>query len=476
MRRSLVCMLTLLVCATAGCGLFHRAAWKQDPPAPNEAAVVQPGKLHTAVFDNGLRVIVLEDRRLPKLSFGVSVRRGAGIEDLKSAGIAQYTADMMERGAGKRDALALARAIDEIGGSLSVSAGWDGFDVGVSGLSSDRERLQEILLDVVLRPRFEAAEGQRARKEQLAVLQQALDDPATLVRWYAAETLYPEHRYGKPQLGSAESVGKLNAGKARRFHARLFVPNNAILYAVGDLDPVAWIEELRPLVEGKRWPRGDTLEAAAPPPDTTPRERRVVIVDRPDLVQTRIMILHEGIERTDDRRLAANLMNNVLGGSGFSSRLMSRVRSDEGLTYGVYSGFSLRRRPGPFQISTFTRVSETRRTIDLLLEEMRAMLEARPVDVAELKHAKSYSVGRFGLGLETSAAVLSSLVELDVHGLPEDSLDTFRARIRAISLDAVNEAALQLLHPERAAIVVLGPAEDLVPALEGLGPIEVIQP
>jgi zinc protease len=188
------------------------------------------------------------------------------------------------------------------------------------------------------------------------------------------------------------------------------------------------------------------------------------------------MILHEGIRREDDRRLAASLMNNVLGGSGFSSRMMSRVRSDEGLTYGVHSGFALRRSPGPFQVSTFTRVAETRRTIDLLLEELEAMVDERPVTEAELAHAKSYTVGRFGLSLETSAAVISSLVDLDVYGLPEDSLDTFRARIGATTRDQVEGSARELLHPGRAAIVVLGPAESLVPDLEGLGSVEVVQP
>jgi len=120
--------------------------------------------------------------------------------------------------------------------------------------------------------------------------------------------------------------------------------------------------------------------------------------------------------------------------------------------------------------------AETRRAIDLLLEEIEGILDARPVSAAELANAKSYSVGRFGLGLETSAAVLSSLVELDVQGLPEDSLDTFRARIRAIDREQVNRAARELLHPARSAIVVLGPAEKLVPALEGLGTVEVIEP
>ena len=155
---------------------------------------------------------------------------------------------------------------------------------------------------------------------------------------------------------------------------------------------------------------------------------------------------------------------------------MKRVRSDEGLTYGVGSGFSMRRRPGPFSVSTFTRVEKTREVVDLLLAELEAIRDTRPVSEEELVKFISYNVGGFGLSLETSQAVLSSLVDLSVHGLPPDSLDTYRSRVRAVTLAEVQEAARRRLHPERAAIIVLGPADRIGPQLEGLGPIEIWQP
>jgi zinc protease len=169
-------------------------------------------------------------------------------------------------------------------------------------------------------------------------------------------------------------------------------------------------------------------------------------------------------------------MNDALGGSGFSSRLMKKIRSEEGLTYGVGSGFSLRSQPGPFSVSTFTRVPKVRQVVDLVLEGMDGIRGERPVRPEELTKFRSYNIGRFGLSLETSDAVLSSLVDLEVHDLPNDSLDTYRSRVRAVTLDDVADAAETRLHPDRAAIVVLGPAEALVPELEGLGEIEVRKP
>jgi zinc protease len=154
---------------------------------------------------------------------------------------------------------------------------------------------------------------------------------------------------------------------------------------------------------------------------------------------------------------------------------MQRVRADAGLTYGVSSGFRLRRGGGTFTIATFTRVAEVRRVIDLLLTEFeRARIE--PPMGSELEGMRALSVGQFALGIETSDAVLDSLVNLNIYGLPENSLDTFRSRIRAVTAADVERVASSLLHPDRAAIVLVGPAEALMPQLEGLGPIEVVQP
>jgi zinc protease len=406
----------------------------------------------------------------------LAVRRGAGSEGRDRAGLAEFTAELMKRGAGERNALELARSVDEIGASLSVTAGWDAMTVTVTGLSRDLDRLAEILADVSLRPRLEGEEGRKAREEQLAALEQAVDHPGTLARWHSAELLYPEHRYGLPISGTPESVSELDVAAARRFHRSLFAPANAILSASGDLRPEQFERIAGERFAAEQWPGSEVPEAAPAPKLPAPARRQLRVIDRPDLVQARIVIAHDGMRRDDPERIAIDLMNNVLGGTGFSSRLMARVRAEEGLAYGVGSVFAPRRHTGPFAVSTSTRVSEARRTLDLLLEELLAMRDSRPPSSQELIAAASYNVGRFGLSLETSAAVMRTLVSLDIYGLPEDSLDTYRTRVRAVTRAELVAVARQRLYPERAAIVVVGPAEQLAPLLEGLGEIEVVKP
>ncbi len=461
-----------------GLGLVERPAWERPPPPPVEGPIVPAGALHRASLANGLEVLVLEDDRLPRVALGLTLRRGAGSVDPGRAGVAAIATEVMQRGAGDRDGLALAKVVEDAGASLSVSAGWDTTGIALSGLSDDLGLLLEILADVALRPRFAEAEFRKAKAEHLAGIEAAQDDPATLVRWHTLRTLYQGHRYGLPRDGTAETVSPLSVADARAYWEDRFVPRQAIFWAVGDVAAREILAEAEriflTLPDGPGVPQ--TRATPGRVPEGPADERRIVVVDKPELGQARILLAHEGIARTEPRRIPISLMNDALGGAGFSSRLMKKVRSEAGLTYGIGSGFSPRRVPGPFSVATFTRVPEVRRVIDLVLAELEAIQGDRAIDAEELAKFVSYGVGSFGLALETSEAVLSSLVDLEVYDLPDDSLDTYRSRVRAVTLDDARSAALDYLHPERAAIVVLGPADAIVPQLEDLGRVEVRRP
>ena len=402
------------------------------------------------------------------------MRRGAGSVDPAMAGVAELATEVMQRGAGERDALRLAKVVEDAGASLSISSGWDTTSISLSGLSEDRALFLEILNDVAFRPRFDEGEFAKARAEQQAGIVAAQDDPATLIKWNVLQALYPDHRYGLPRSGTAETVAQIDVETARAYWTDRFVPENVVVWAVGDFSAATLVPELRDAFAAMAL--GPQIPNTPPTADRSPEARRIIIVDKPELLQARIIVAHEGIARTEPSRIAVDLMNNVLGGSGFSSRLMQKIRSDEGLTYGVGSGFSLRSQPGPYSVSTFTRVPMVRRVVDLILEEMTAIQGDRPITNEELRKFISYNVGRFGLSLETSDAVLLSLVDLEVHGLPSNSLDSYRGRVRRTTLEDVSQVAALRLHPDRAAIIILGPAEVLAPELASLGEVEIWQP
>jgi zinc protease len=434
--------------------------------------IVDPARVHRATLPNGLELVVLVDRRVPQAGVGLTTRHGADLVPPAAAGLAAFTAELLGRGAGARDHLEFAEAVDRLGAAFAAAADFDSMTVSLSGLSRDLETLLELLADVVLRPRFDVAEAERARAETLAALRSLADDPGALAGFAFADLLYRGHPYGTPPEGCMDGVSALGAADARRFHARGFTGRDAILWAWGDVEPAPFEARARSLFGSL--PAGEGAPAVPAPPDPTPRERRLVVVDLPDRNQVQIVVGHDGIARADPRRVAASLLNAALGGGGFLSRLMTRVRAEEGLSYGIQSSFSLRHRPGPFSVSTSTRVAETRRVLDLVLAELeRARRE--PPRGREFRDAQTLLAGRFVLGLETAAAILGALVEVDVGGLPDDSLDTYRARVAATTPEDVARAG-SLLHPERAGIVLVGPAREILPQLEGLGPVEVVAP
>ncbi len=449
-------------------------AWEAAPPAIAVGPVVPSERVHRVHLESGLELFLLEDHSLPRLEIGWLARRGIGSESRAEAGITALLAEVMERGAGKRGALALAQAVERLGADLSVGASWDSVTVELTGLSEDREALFSILRDVVRAPRLEAKEVKRAREQQLAALDSDKDDPRALVSRQLAEVLYPAHRYGIDPSGSPETVTPLRRRHLQQWHARLFDPAHSIAYAVGDIDLETFQKSAEQLF-GDVPVAASPLPETPPPPAVTPAERQIVVIDRPDLVQAQIALGQEGMARTDPDRVAVSMMNSVLGGGGFLSRLMSRVRAKEGLTYGIYSGFSTRSQPGPFTIRTFTKAEQTAEILTSVLEEVAAIRGARPPDAEELDGAKRLSAGRFALGLETSSAIASSLLDLEVHELPPDSLDTFRSRVREVDLAQVSAQAARL-HPDRMAIVVAGPAELVAPQLEAFGTPVIVQP
>jgi zinc protease len=465
----------LLAAFVSGCGSLGspKPAWELPAPPAPESAVVPADRLHRAQLENGMRLLLLEDKRLPRIGFGIAFRRGEASLPLESAGLASFTAELMERGAGERDALAFAETIDRLGASVSASASWDSLVVGASGLSRDTDTLLDLLADVVRRPRFDPDEAKRAKGELLAALEQAREDPGSQLSWNLARAVYAGHRYGLPLSGTPQTVARFDAAAARALHAKLALPNDAIFFAAGDFDAASMQQRVR--ARFGDWKPGEPLPHESAPPAPAPSERKIVIVDRPEMAQTRIAVSHDGIARSAADRIPVALMNTVIGGGGFSSRLMERLRSDSGLTYSVYADYSLRRSPGPFVASTFTTVPETRRVVDLLLAEL-ARGKSEPPSDDELAWARTLTIGGFAMGLETSGAVVQSLVDLDLYGLPEDSLDTFRGRVRAATAEEVAQAANEHLHPERAAIILVGPAEKLEPMMRDLAPIEVVKP
>lgn len=442
------------------------------PPEPGAIRAFEFPDVDRRALANGVDLRVARVASLPVVSANLFFRAGEAALAEASAGLAVLAGDALEGGTKRRSGTALAEALERIGARASVSTGWEGTSVSLSCLAERLEEGLALLTEMVLEPDFPEDEVARARDQQLAGIRQALKDPASLASLEAARrTFAPGIPYARPQGGTLASVAPLGRGHLLGFAEGYFRPGRGGLILVGDVDA----DEMEALAVQ----RLGGWCGEAPIPDAfavepAERRRRVWVVDRPGSVQSEIRVSHVGVERAHPDVFALSVMNTLLGGA-FTSRLNLNLRERNGFTYGVRSRFSLRHRPGPFQVQTSVGTEVTAPAVREILSELEGLV-ARGPTTEEVEAARDYIAGVFPLRLETVGQVAGRITEQVVYGLEDDYHATYRDRIRAVTLDAVWEAARRHIRPDEAQVVVVGDATSVVPALEGLavGPVEVV--
>jgi zinc protease len=421
---------------------------------------------HNYTLSNGISVVHVEDHRLPTVAFTLRFAHGTDAETSETLGASSFLTDLMTRGAGTRDAMALAGAADKLGAHLGASVSRETLSVSINGLAEDASAMLALLADVARRPTLAQAEYERLVREYSAAYQSRRSRPKTLANHAIMRLLYGTDRMGRPGDGDPASLKQLTQAKIRQVLADTVQPSHLTIGVFGDLDPAA----VRALLE----PAFGTWKGDAKPyiPDfpVVTDGPTVHIVDKPDLTQVQVILAHAGIPRAHPQYEAAQLLNYSLGGGGFSSRLMKLIRSKEGLTYGIRSGFAGGERGGPFTVSSFTRVGEVRKLIDLTRKVIQEVAQ-KGVTEAELKHAKGYLLGSFPMRLETPEGEGGLLLRAKRLGLGDDFIAAYPKRLAAITLDQVNAVAQLLLHPDRLKIVLVGPKAKLFDQVDDLGSV-----
>jgi zinc protease len=442
---------------------------RKQPPAP---AAERPFKFpghSTTHLDNGLTVIVVEDHRQPLVSATLMIP-GAGAvshSGAKASGLAGMTAALLRQGTASRSAQQIAESIDRVGGSLSASAGLDSTEASVTVLTSDLETGFDLLADIVQRPAFAQGEIDRWRKQTLSGLQVAYNDPEYLRDVVGQRIAYGDHSYAYPTDGLPDTVRALTREEVVTFHKEFYSPSGSFLAVAGDITPDAAVALARKHFGS--W-KGAVVQArSAPSPQ---RERRIVVVDKPDAVQTQFGMIGAGVPRSDPDWLALAVANQILG-AGFNSRLNLRLRAKEGLTYGANSALESSRLAGIWNLTSFTRTEETTKAMTVMLEVVDDFRK-NPSTTSELAEATSYMSGVFAIQTETAGAVAARVLTSALHGLPADYWQTYRDRVRKISAADVSAAVNRHLVPDQLVIVAVGNASGFAKGLNALGTITIV--
>jgi zinc protease len=440
------------------------------PPPPQAAALALP-KVERWKLKNGLDVIVVARKDLPVVSFGIAIKAGGYDEDkAQSLGVSDFTAAMLRRGTngnGKKKARSaddISSAIDFVGGALDAQAGLESSTATCSVLSKDTGLCVDLLSDILLHPSFPEKEMGEVRDQMLGALAARYDNPYELASEHFDNLLFGE-KNPRGWVLTPEDVQAITRDKLVAFWKTFYRPGNALLAVAGDVDVTRLRVQLEQAFGG--WAKGD-VPARAPLKMAALKATRILIVDRPDLTQATILLGHRGIRHADPMWFPATLMNYVLGGSDFSSRLMAEVRSKRGLTYGISSSYGATLYDGTFQVSASTKNENVWEALVAAVGQIRKMKNDGP-NAEELAKGKGYYAGSYPFNLQSTSGVATAIVGAELHGLDAGYVRDFPLRMAAVDEALAKEAAQTLLDPDNLLVVVVGKGDVIEPQLVPTG-------
>lgn len=420
---------------------------------------------------NGLKIIVAENHEQPVVSMRLLIKAGSCLDPADRAGLANMTAGLLRKGTASRDANKISQEIDFIGGALGAGSDLDASYATSEVLTKHFDKGLELLADIVLNPAFAPAEIERLRKQTIGALMQSKDDPNTIVAEQYQKYLFGEHPYGKPEGGTIESISSLTRDDIVAYWQKNYIPNNSVLFVVGDVKP----QEVFVKIEAGlgAWKQGTPPEmkfAAAAPASGI----KVVLINKPDASQSSIKIGNLGIDRYNPDIFSCRVMNYILGGGGFVSRMVTEIRAKRGLTYDISTQFTYNRFRGEFTVTTYTRNDSTAGAINGIFEQLNKI---RETDVApqELTETISFYNGMFPRQFETLDQVANQLSNVELYGLGKDYLAGYLDMIGKVAAVDVRSAAQKYIDPKNLLIVVVGKADEVREMLKQFGPVTEIE-
>ena len=430
-------------------------------PGPNPSFSLPSIEKHK--LSNGLNVWVVRQTELPIVSMNMVFNSGGTADPQNRAGLASFTASLLNTGTKTRSAVEIANQLQSIGVSnIGSSSGWDSANVSVQTLTKNLDKALDIYADVITNPVFPETEFNTLRTRSLNALRQRRDNANAIAGTVYSSLLYGKtHPYGKTLTGDETSIKALSRAEIEKFYATHYRPNNATLIVVGDTDAKTILPKLETAFAN--WKPADVPKFETPANVTFDRPG-IYVVDKPGAAQSVLSIGQIGVSRDNPDFFPLQVMNSILGGQ-FSARVNMNLREKRGYTYGARTGFTYRRGAGPFEASADVQTAVTKESVMEFLKELNGIRGAIPVTAAELEYNKQSIIRRFPQGFETNGQISGQLSSLVVYGLPDSYFNDYISKINAVTLEDVSRVANKYLTPDKMAILVVGDRKVIEPGL-----------
>lgn len=430
-------------------------------PASGPAPEIKIGEAATFTLDNGLKVFVVKNTKLPRVSFTLVLERDPILEGDK-AGMTGFVGEMMMGGTKNRTKDQLDLEVDFIGASLSASS----TSVYASSLKKHQDKILELMADVLYNPLFPQEELDKLKKQSLTGLAQSKDDPNAISSRLSSTVLFGKnHPYG--EIETETTINNITVEDIKSYYSTYFKPNIAYLAIVGDMDK-AEAEKVVKQYFGN-WTQGEVPKFTYPMPERASK-RAVALVDRSSSVQS-VINLTQPVQMKigDPDYISSRLLNQVLGG-GSSSRLFMNLREDKGYTYGAYSSIGADKLVATISANASVRTEVTDSAVYEFIHEIQNLVE-NGVTEDELAKAKAELSGSFGRSLEQPGTVAQFALNIDRYNLPKDYYETYLQKLNALTVEDINATAKRLIEPDKFIITTVGNGAEIKEKLEQFGEV-----
>lgn len=404
----------------------------------------------------GTSAWLVEDHTIPFVALDIRFQGGTSIDPEGKRGAVYFMTGLLEEGAGDLDAQAYAQQAEALAAQISFSSYRDSVAISAQFLSQNRDEAADLLRDALVSPRFDESAIERVRTQILSIIESHQQDPDELGAQAFNAQAYGNHPYASPEQGTLETITTMTRDDLVAAHRAALTRDRVFIGAAGDITA----EELGVLIDrliGDLPAEGPAL----PGPAEYALEGGITVVDYPT-PQSVTIFGHEGIERTDEDFFPAFVLNQILGGGGFQSRLMNEVRVNRGLTYGIYSYLSL----ADWQPMLLGQFSSSNNLVAEAIEVTRSIwqdMAENGVTEEELEAAKLYMTGAYPLRFDGNGTIAGILAGMQQDGMPTEYINTRNDRVNAVTMEDIRRVAARLLQPDGLRFVVVGQPEGLTP-------------
>ncbi|MGK2862056.1 MAG: M16 family metallopeptidase [Chitinophagaceae bacterium] len=420
---------------------------------------------------NGLTIYLMEQHEVPMINVSVILPAGA-IYDGEKAGLSSLTAVSLKHGTKNYPKAKLDEELDFIGAAVNSFAAKEYAGLSAKFAAKDKEKVLSIINELLTLPAFDTAEFSKEKKMTLVRLEQAKESPRSVIGSYFDKFLYGGHVYGNIINGTITTVSELSSEDIKTFYKENYIPNGSAISIVGNFNSKEMKALATRLFSGWKQGKQDKADIASNPVPS-PKENRVLLINKDDAKETTFLIGAPGISRNNPDYIAIDVINTLFGGR-FTSMLNDELRVNTGLTYGANSRFSPLKNGGTFMISTFTAVKTTEPAIDKALEVLNK-LHTNGIDEQSLSSAKNYVKGQFPPRYETSGQLANLLTQMFWYGFDESYINNFQKNVDGLTIDKANQIITKYFPRNKLQFIMVGKSSDIKKIIEKYGPVTEVQ-